>query len=134
MILAREAGFALDPLAVHVENLVPATLAKLDRDSFFKRLSELDAPLAAAQAKAQQQGGVLRYLAQFDAATGEARVGLEVVGKDAAVAHVKAGDNVFVIHSTHYHDNPLIIQGPGAGREVTAGAVQADLWQLLASL
>lgn len=134
VILAREAGFALDPLAVHVENLVPATLAKLDRDSFFKRLSELDAPLAAAQAKAQQQGGVLRYLAQFDAATGEARVGLEVVDKDDAVAHVKAGDNVFVIHTTHYHDNPLIIQGPGAGREVTAGAVQADLWKLLASL
>ncbi|OIN05553.1 bifunctional aspartate kinase/homoserine dehydrogenase II [Oceanisphaera psychrotolerans] len=134
VILAREAGFDLDPERVRVSDLVPGSLATLDKETFFDRLAELDQPLAEALARARKEHGVLRHVARFDAVSGEARVGLEVVADDHAFAHLRPGDNVFAIETQHYRQNPLVIQGPGAGREVTAGAMQADLWSLLASL
>ncbi|PSJ44358.1 bifunctional aspartate kinase/homoserine dehydrogenase II [Zobellella endophytica] len=134
VILAREAGFDLDPARVRVSNLVPEALAGLDRETFIDRLQELDAPLAEALAQAREDGGVLRHVARFNAASGEASVGLEVLPDDHAFAHLRPGDNVFAIETQHYRQNPLVIQGPGAGREVTAAAVQADLWSLLAAL
>ena len=134
VILAREAGFDLDPAAVKVQNLVPESLLDLDKEACFDRLTELDAVMADELAKADEVDGVLRHVARFDGLTGQAEVGLAIVARDHAFAHVRPGDNVFAIETTHYRQNPLIIQGPGAGREVTAGAMQADLWQLLASL
>lgn len=134
VILAREAGFDLDPAKVKVQNLVPECLLGLDKEAFFDRLAELDTDMMTELAKAQEVGGVLRHVARFEAATGKAEVGLEIVLRDHAFAHVRPGDNIFAIETTHYRQNPLIIQGPGAGREVTAGAMQADLWQLLAGL
>ncbi|GGB39830.1 bifunctional aspartate kinase/homoserine dehydrogenase II [Oceanisphaera marina] len=133
VILAREAGFDLDPAQVKVQNLVPGVLSELDKDTFFDRLPELDQPLADALAAARENKGVLRHIARFDAISGEASVGLEVVPQDHAFAHLRPGDNVYAIETCHYRQNPLVIQGPGAGREVTAGAMQADLWNLLAS-
>ncbi|WP_375056849.1 bifunctional aspartate kinase/homoserine dehydrogenase II [Zobellella sp. DQSA1] len=134
VILAREAGFDLDPARVRVSNLVPESLATLDKERFIDRLDELDQPLAEALAQAREEGGVLRHVARFDAQSGEASVGLEVVSDEHAFAHLRPGDNVFAIETQHYRQNPLVIQGPGAGREVTAAAMQADLWQLLATL
>lgn len=134
VILAREAGFDLDPATVKVQNLVPESLLALDKEAFFDRLTELDAIMSDQLAKADEIDGVLRHVARFDGKTGKAEVGLEVVSRDHAFAHVRPGDNIYAIETTHYRQNPLIIQGPGAGREVTAGAMQADLWQLLASL
>lgn len=134
VILAREAGFDIDPAQVTVHNLVPASLLELDKDAFFARLSELDDPMREQLANAQRQGGQLRHVARFNANSGRAEVGLEVVSDDHAFAHVGGGDNIYAIATTHYQQHPLIIQGPGAGREVTAGAMQADLWQLLANL
>ena len=134
VILAREAGFNLDPAKVKVQNLVPDALLALDKEAFFDRLTELDGLMADELAKAQEIDGVLRHVARFDGATGKAEVGLEVVSRDHAFAHVRPGDNVFAIETTHYRQTPLVIQGPGAGREVTAGAMQTDLWRLLASL
>ena len=132
VILAREAGFDLDPEQVRVSDLVPGSLAALEKDVFFDRLAALDQPLAEALANAREQGGLLRHVARFDAISGEASVGLEVVPADHAFAHLRPGDNVYAIETQHYRQNPLVIQGPGAGREVTAGAMQADLWNLLA--
>lgn len=133
VILAREAGFDLDPAQVMVQDLVPEALAALDKALFFEQLVELDQPLAKALAAAEAQDGVLRHVARFDAQSGKASVGLEVVSNGHAFAHLRPGDNVYAIETTHYQQNPLVIQGPGAGREVTAGAMQADLWSLLAS-
>ncbi|ART80636.1 bifunctional aspartate kinase/homoserine dehydrogenase II [Oceanisphaera avium] len=134
VILAREAGFDLDPDEVRVQNLVPESLMAIDKDTFFERLSELDAPMAEQLLKAQQAGAKLRHIARFNTTLGEAEVGLATVASDHAFAHVRPGDNIYAIETTHYRQNPLVIQGPGAGRAVTAGAMQADLWQLLASL
>ena len=72
---------------------------------------------------------VLRYVARFDA-NGKARVGVEAVREDHPLAALLPCDNVFAIESRWYRDNPLVIRGPGAGRDVTAGAIQSDINRL----
>ncbi len=61
-------------------------------------------------------------MARFDA-NGKARVGVEAVREDHPLASLLPCDNVFAIESRWYRDNPLVIRGPGAGRDVTAGAI-----------
>ena len=73
-------------------------------------------------------GLVLRYVARFDA-NGKARVGVEAVREDHPSSLLPC-DNVFAIESRWYRDNPLVIRGPGAGRDVTAGAIQSDINRL----
>ncbi|KAL8181347.1 UNVERIFIED_CONTAM: hypothetical protein K2H54_000167 [Gekko kuhli] len=76
---------------------------------------------------------VLRYVARFEH-DGKARVGLEALEPHHPFANLLPCDNIFAIESDSYRTNPLVIQGPGAGREVTAAAIQYDLWQICASL
>ena len=78
---------------------------------------------------AREMGLVLRYVARFDA-NGKARVGVEAVREDHPLASLLPCDNVFAIESRWYRDNPLVIRGPGAGRDVTAGAIQSDINRL----
>ncbi|WP_429179360.1 bifunctional aspartate kinase/homoserine dehydrogenase II [Aeromonas salmonicida] len=133
LILAREAGFELDSADIELENLVPVTLRKVSTDQFMDRLKELDDPIQTAFEGARRVGKVLRYVARFEH-DGKARVGLEALEPHHPFANLLPCDNVFAIESDSYRTNPLVIQGPGAGREVTAAAIQYDLWQICASL
>ena len=133
LILAREAGFELDSADIELENLVPAALRKLSVEEFMDRLGELDGPLQTAFEGARRVGKVLRFVARFEQG-GKARVGLETLEPHHPFANLLPCDNVFAIESDSYRTNPLVIQGPGAGREVTAGAIQYDLWQICAEL
>lgn len=126
LILARNAGQPLQRAQVTVENLVPAALRDVDRETFLARLPELDAPLAARHAAAAARGRVLRYLARFDAA-GAARVGLVEVAPGHPAAHLAEADNLFAFTTARYRSRPLVIQGAGAGPEVTAQALLADV-------
>jgi aspartokinase/homoserine dehydrogenase 1 len=126
LILARSAGFALGSDEVEVENLVPAALREVDIDTFLQRAGELDAPLAARHAEAAARGGVLRYLARLDQ-RGHARVGLCVVPPQHPAARLTGTDNQFALTTTRYRAQPLVIQGPGAGAEVTAQALLGDI-------
>lgn len=72
---------------------------------------------------------MLRYVARFEA-SGKARVGLQVLRPDHPLAALLPCDNVFAIASHWHRDNPLVICGPGAGRDVTAGAIQSDINRL----
>lgn len=85
-------------------------------------------PLLRLEA-ARELGLVLRYVARFDA-NGKARVGVEAVRPEHPLAALLPCDNVFAIESRWYRDNPLVIRGPGAGRDVTAGAIQSDINRL----
>lgn len=136
LILAREIGLDLELDDIQVESPVPPHLAELTLDEFLARIDELDAPMEDALAAAAAEGKVLRYIAALDRAGGQstARVGLQWVDKAHPYANLTPGDNVFVIRSTFYQGNPLIIRGPGAGREVTAAAVQSDLVQICRDL
>ncbi|HET9834777.1 MAG TPA: bifunctional aspartate kinase/homoserine dehydrogenase I, partial [Rhodanobacteraceae bacterium] len=90
---------------------------------------ELDDALSARLQAARAKGKHLRYLAQLDA-HGNARVGLcEVEGTHPA-ARLSGCDNLFALTTTRYHVQPLVIQGAGAGPEVTAQALLADVLAL----
>ncbi|PJG59038.1 bifunctional aspartate kinase/homoserine dehydrogenase II [Aeromonas cavernicola] len=133
LILAREAGFALDSADITLENLVPAALRNASAEQFMDRLNELDEPILSAFEEARRVGKVLRYVARIEH-DGKARVGLEVLEPHHPFANLLPCDNVFAIESDCYRSNPLVIQGPGAGRDVTAAAIQYDLWQICAAL
>lgn len=126
VILARESGLDIEPENVKVESLVPQELQDLSVDDFFDKASVLSEVLAERLEKAQSQHKVLRYVARLEK-NGKATVGVEALSKEHALANLLPCDNIFAIESKWYKDNPLVIRGPGAGREVTAGAIQSDL-------
>lgn len=126
VILARESGLDIEPDAVAVESLVPEELKELSLDGFFEKAELLSEILQERLEKAQREDKVLRYVARLDR-QGKARVGIEALSKEHALANLLPCDNIFAIESKWYKDNPLVIRGPGAGREVTAGAIQSDL-------
>jgi len=133
VILAREAGWPLTLEQIAVESLVPPALAALTREEFMQRLPELDAPMAARLATARAAGGVLRHVAHLDQ-SGNASVRLALLPATHAFAHTRLTDNVVQFTTRRYCDNPLLVQGPGAGPEVTAAGVFADLLRIAESL
>ena len=81
----------------------------------------------------QKEGMFLRYIATLDE-DGQASVGLRKVAADDAFANMQLTDNLLQFQSERYSQNPLVIQGPGAGPEVTAGGVFGDLRDLASKL
>ncbi|NGZ15296.1 bifunctional aspartate kinase/homoserine dehydrogenase II [Vibrio aestuarianus] len=126
VILARESGLHLEPENVKVESLVPEELKDLSLDDFLDKSQLLSERLAERLEKAQREEKVLRYVARLEK-NGKATVGVEALEREHALANLLPCDNIFAIESKWYRDNPLVIRGPGAGREVTAGAIQSDL-------
>ncbi|MBB3225809.1 aspartokinase/homoserine dehydrogenase 1 [Luteibacter sp. Sphag1AF] len=129
LIIARNAGYSLGSDEVEVESLVPESLRGVDTPAFLERLKELDAPLRERQAAAASRGTVLRYLARLNQ-RGRARVGLVEVPTDHPAARLYGTDNQFALTTTRYHAQPLVIQGPGAGPEITAQALLGDVLAL----
>ncbi|TRX57869.1 bifunctional aspartate kinase/homoserine dehydrogenase II [Thalassomonas sp. M1454] len=136
LILARLAGYDLALEDIACENLVPEFAQKLELSEFLARANELDSYYGDKLAQAQQQNGCLRYIARFIDVDNKisARVGLEILPNDHAFANLTPCDNVFLLKSAWYQDNPLIIRGPGAGRDVTAGGLHSDLVNLCKEL
>ncbi|HJP97832.1 MAG TPA: homoserine dehydrogenase [Rhodanobacteraceae bacterium] len=126
LILARAAGFPLERADVEVEDLVPEALRAIPRDEFLGRLDELDAAMASHHAAAVAHGCVLRYLARFEA-TGVTRVELCQVQASHPASHLLGADNLFAFRTSRYRRRPLVIQGLGAGPEVTAQALLGDI-------
>ena len=133
IILGREMGLPLELKDVRVESLVPAELVSGSIEDFMAQLPRYDAAIAARLAAAHSRGRVLRYTGKLTAA-GEATVGLEELDSRHAFANIALTDNIVRFATRRYCDNPLIVQGPGAGPEVTAGGVFADLLRLAAYL
>jgi aspartokinase/homoserine dehydrogenase 1 len=133
IILGREMGLTLEMADVQVEGLVPEALTRCSVDEFMARLPESDAAMAAVLANARKDNQVLRYVGRIDAA-GKATVGLMRLNGKHAFANIALTDNVVRFATRRYCDNPLIVQGPGAGPEVTAAGVFSDLLRLSAYL
>jgi aspartokinase/homoserine dehydrogenase 1 len=129
IILAREMGLKLELGDVRVESLVPGDLTSGSSEQFLEQLPRYDAQMAQRYASAKARGHVLRYVGRITAA-GEATVGLEELDAKHSFANIALTDNVVRYSTSRYCDNPLIVQGPGAGPAVTAGGVFADLLRL----
>jgi aspartokinase/homoserine dehydrogenase 1 len=134
VILAREAGLDLDLADIEVESLVPDALAGAPVEEFLDRLADFDAPMAAKLATANSNQAVLRYVAEVDLATRKAVVELKSFPLDHPFANISLTDNIVQFVTRRYSDNPLIIRGPGAGPDVTAAGIFADLLRLSSML
>jgi len=128
LILARAAGFALDSHEVDVESLVPEALRDVSPDQLDAHLGKIDASLEALLDNAHRVGRKLRFVARFE--NGRARVGVEAISPCDPLAGGAGTDNRVAIWSDRYATQPLIIQGPGAGPEVTAAALLDDVLSL----
>ena len=125
LILARAAGIPLDAGAVRVESLVPAALADASPDAVDEALGALDAPLAARLEQARGEGARLRFVARFDGV--HAEVGLRALPPGHPLCAGGGTDNRVAIRSCRYEAQPLVIQGPGAGADVTAAGLLDDV-------
>jgi len=133
VILARECRLDLDLQDVAVESLVPPSLVTCAVDEFLERLPAHDEAIAQRLAEARVLKRVLRYVGRLTA-DGQATVGIEALDADHPFARGALTDNVVRFVTDRYCDNPLVIQGPGAGSGVTAGGVFGDLLRLSACL
>lgn len=133
VILGREMGLRLELADVAVESLVPPALANCTVPEFLERLPAHDEAMRQRLTESQEAGRLLRYIGRLTA-DGRASVAIETIERGHAFANMALTDNVVRFVTDRYRDNPLIVQGPGAGPEVTAGGVFGDLLRLAAYL
>ena len=132
-ILARLAGLPVEsPTAFPVQSLIPAELESVaSGEEFLQRLPEFDGRMEEVKAGARAEGKVVRFVGSIDVPAGQVKVGLETFDRSHPIAALKGSDNIISFYTKRYGDNPLIIQGAGAGGEVTAMGVLSDLLKVL---
>ena len=137
VILAREAGMELELADIEVQSLVPAELSTTvvsSVDEFLDRLADFDATMAERFHAAERDNLVIRYVAEVNLSTGQAQVALRNYPRDHPFAGISLTDNVVQFVTRRYRDNPLIVRGPGAGPDVTAAGIFADILRLCSML
>ncbi|KAA5949331.1 bifunctional aspartate kinase/homoserine dehydrogenase I [Pantoea sp. Bo_2] len=131
LILAREAGHQLELSDIEIEPLLPASLVDIqDVEQFMQRLPELDNAFADRVAQAQNEGKVLRYVGVIEEG-GVCKVKIDAVDGNDPLYKVKNGENALAFYSRYYQPIPLVLRGYGAGNDVTAAGVFADLLRTL---
>ncbi|MGH8242339.1 MAG: bifunctional aspartate kinase/homoserine dehydrogenase I [Steroidobacteraceae bacterium] len=133
VILAREMGQSVELADIKVESLVPESLRDCSIEDFLERFAEHDARMRERHDEAARRGERLRYVGRLTG-EGEATVRVERVDASHPFAHMALTDNIVRFVTDRYSENPLVIQGPGAGPAVTAGGVFGDLLRLAACL
>jgi len=130
LILARQTGSKIEISDVGVENLVPRNLA-IGKFSarFFTLLARYDAFMSARLKRARSRGAVLRYVGTLEGS--RARAGIKEFPRDHPIAATKGSDNIIAFTTKRYAHTPLVVQGPGAGADVTAMGVFSDILKLL---
>ncbi len=129
LILARETGLSMELDDIQLDGLVPAEYLAMSRDEFIVRMQELDASFEARQKAAAAEGKVLRFVGSIEA--GEGRVGLQAVGPAHPLFAVKGGENALAFSTRYYSPVPLLLRGYGAGANVTAAGIFADILRTL---
>lgn len=135
LILARELDLENEFEEVSIENLIPPALREGSREEFLSRLKEFDPIYQEIKDKAPQ-GTVLRYVGDLhgdlsQTATTRLEVKLVSVPVTSALGQVKGADSIFEIYTESYGENPIVIQGAGAGAAVTARGVFGDILRII---
>lgn len=135
-ILARLAGLPVEsPAAFPVQSLIPKELESVaSGDEFLEKLPAFDAQMEETKAAAEKEGKVVRFVGSIDVATKQVKVGLEKFDLSHPIAALKGSDNIISFYTKRYGSNPLIIQGAGAGGDVTAMGVTSDLLKVLSQI
>lgn len=135
LILARELDLVNELSDVNIENLIPEPLRAIDTNTFLESLDKLNAPYQEIKAQ-QQSGNVLRYIGELSGNLSQPNgakldVKLVSVPNNSALGSLKGSDSIFEIYTKSYGENPLVIQGAGAGAAVTARGVFGDILRLI---
>ena len=130
LILGRQIGLKMDLDEVKVDSLVPKPLARGKYSSaVLSGFARYDAAMADRVKRAAARGNVLRYVGTLEG--GKARAGLKEFPRTHPIAAAKGSDNVIAFSTKRYARTPLVVQGPGAGADVTAMGVFSDILKLL---
>jgi len=132
-ILARLCGLEVaGPTAFSVQSLIPKELESCQSgEEFMSRLHEFDDRIEDVKKEAEAEGKVVRYVGSIDVHSGQVEVGLQKFEKSHPIAALKGSDNIINFYTHRYGKSPLIIQGAGAGGDVTAMGVTGDLIKVL---
>ncbi len=126
LILARDAGNQLEPTDVTIESMLPpACLKAKNVEDFYKELQNNNSHFEILKKEASDQGKVLRYIGVLD--ENGVSISLQMVDETHAFYMLSGSDNIISFTTERYKDRPLVIKGPGAGAEVTAAGVFADI-------
>lgn len=125
VILSREAGYRIETEDVKKNLFVPESLMQGTTEDFFKNIASIDDEFEKRRAATAQSGRALRFVARLE--NGEVTVGLEEVASDSPFYSLESSNNVILITTERYKEYPMEIKGYGAGAEVTAAGVFADI-------
>ncbi|ETZ24303.1 bifunctional aspartate kinase/homoserine dehydrogenase I [Pedobacter sp. V48] len=126
LILARDAGYALEEKDIELENMLPPScMAAESVADFYKELKNNSAYFENLKKQATQDNKVLRYIGKLEG--GKVSINLQMVDENHPFYTLSGSDNIISFTTNRYKDRPLVVKGPGAGAEVTAAGVFADI-------
>jgi aspartokinase/homoserine dehydrogenase 1 len=129
LILAREAGYSLEKDDVTVKKFLPDECFTGDINEFFEKVKMYDNEFEAKRIELLKQNKKWRFFATLD--NGKAKVELLTIGADHPSFNLEGSNNIILITTTRYNELPMVIKGYGAGAEVTAAGVFADLMRVV---
>ncbi|MDI9338487.1 MAG: bifunctional aspartate kinase/homoserine dehydrogenase I [Alphaproteobacteria bacterium] len=125
LILAREAGHIIEMCDIEGESFLPPSCFEGSIADFYLELERQEPHFKKLLAAAAAEGAKLKFVARFS--NGKAHVSLEHIKPESPLYHLYGKDNIVLFYTNRYPDNPLVIKGAGAGAEVTASGIFADI-------
>ncbi len=125
MILARETGDKLDMEDITNNSFMPESCMKGDVENFYSQMEKHEAHFSTLISEANDAGKKLKFVAKYE--NGKASVGLQQIDPQHDFYHLYGKDNAVLFYTNRYTEQPLVVKGAGAGAEVTASGVFADI-------
>jgi len=125
LILAREAGYPLQFEEIENIGFLPEECMQGSVADFYEKLTVYEDHFKNLLNKAKNEGKILKYVAEFE--NGKAKVGLQHIAPDSDLFHLYGKDNIVIFKTLRYSEQPLVVKGAGAGADVTASGVFADI-------
>ena len=126
LILARESGMSIELDEIENESFLPQEcLDTKDNKSFFESLIQYSGHFEKMLENAEKEGAKMKYVAQLE--NGKAKVGIQLVKEGRDFYNLEGSDNIILFYTNRYKEQPLIVKGAGAGADVTASGIFADI-------